>query len=47
MKKELIVEYMKKGELPIESLSPKIVEKYEIKEGDITPVTGLKIVKTD
>ncbi len=36
---------MKKGELPIESLSAEIIEKYEIKEGDITPVTKLKIVK--
>jgi metal-dependent HD superfamily phosphatase/phosphodiesterase len=47
MKKELIVEYMKKGELPIESLSSEIIEKYEIKEGNITPVTGLKRVKVD
>ena len=47
MKKENIVEHMKKGELPIESLSSEIIEKYEIKEGDITPVTGLKIIKTD
>jgi metal-dependent HD superfamily phosphatase/phosphodiesterase len=47
MKKEIIVEYMKKGELPIESLSSEIIEKYEIKEGDITPVTKLKIIKAD
>ena len=47
MKKETIVEYMKKGELPIESLSSGILEKYKIKEGDITPFTKLKIIKAD
>jgi hypothetical protein len=47
MKKENIVEYIKKGELPIESLSSEMIEKYKIKEGDITPLTGLKIIKAD
>jgi len=45
MKKENIMEYIKKGELPIESLSSEMIEKYEIKEGDITPLTKLKIIK--
>jgi len=47
MKKENIVEYMKKGELPIESLSSEMIGKYSIKEGDITPLTKLKIIKAD
>jgi hypothetical protein len=46
MKKTTVEEFIAEGKLPIEAISPEIIERHNIKVGNITPYTRLKVIST-